>query len=209
MPEGLDGFIKAELLDKNVPLKIVLKLEDAHIVLSGAGSTNDNRSWHEGWLTMEKDHATGSAMIVDRASKQIIWAGEAGDRSLWWGAFARGGPRKVASRLVDDIKDAIMPSTTDLPAPPPLSDEERVALNQLAQQSAVAMASNAGGAMKPLTNEDIVKLVTAGVGEDVILPKIQATPAAFRLETDDILALKKAGVSDRIVTAMIEASKRK
>jgi hypothetical protein len=129
MAEGLDGFIRAEMLQKNVPLKIVLKLEEAHLILTGSGSTNDKRSWHEGWLTMEKDHSTGSAMIIDRTTKQIIWAGEAGDRSLLWGSFARAGPRKVASRLVNDINDAINSSRAELPVPPPLSDEERAALN--------------------------------------------------------------------------------
>jgi hypothetical protein len=34
-----------------------------------------------------------------------VWAEEAGDRSLWLGVWSRGGPRKVASRIVDRLKD--------------------------------------------------------------------------------------------------------
>jgi hypothetical protein len=71
------------------------------------------------------------------------------------------------------------------------------------------MTPNAGEGLKPLTNDDVLKLVAAGVGEDVVISRIQASPSAFKLEADDILALKKAGVGDRILAAMIEASKRK
>jgi hypothetical protein len=35
----------------------------------------------------------------------MIWAGEAGDRSLWWGSLKRGGQRKVADRIVSKMKD--------------------------------------------------------------------------------------------------------
>jgi hypothetical protein len=34
----------------------------------------------------------------------MIWAGEAGDRSLWWGGIKRGGQRKVADRIVKEMK---------------------------------------------------------------------------------------------------------
>jgi hypothetical protein len=36
-----------------------------------------------------------------------MWASEAGDRSLMWGALARGGQRKVADRLVNNLKKAL------------------------------------------------------------------------------------------------------
>jgi len=56
------------------------------------------------------DNATGAVSLIDRDEKLILWSGEAGDRSLWKGFMARGGFRKVAERLVHDLKDAILKS---------------------------------------------------------------------------------------------------
>ena len=36
--------------------------------------------------------------------KTLVWAGEAGDRSLWFGSLKRGGERKVADRIVSQMK---------------------------------------------------------------------------------------------------------
>jgi hypothetical protein len=77
------------------------------LVLTGSSTKEEKRAWHEGWLTTSKDKTAGSVMVVDKATHQMLWAGEAGDRSLVWGALARGGQRKVASRLVGDLKDAV------------------------------------------------------------------------------------------------------
>jgi hypothetical protein len=58
-----------------------------------------------------------------------------------------------------------------------------------------------------LTNEDILKLNEAGLGDDVIIAKINAAAqAAFRVDTDDLIGLKKAGVSQNIIAAMIKRS---
>jgi hypothetical protein len=57
----------------------------------------------------------------------------------------------------------------------------------------------------PLTNEDILKLKDAGLSEQVIVDKIMASPANYRLGADDLVALKKAGISDAIITAMMHA----
>jgi hypothetical protein len=61
----------------------------------------------------------------------------------------------------------------------------------------------------PLTNEDVTKLVTSGLGSDVILTVIKGNPTAFDVSISGILSLKKAGVSESIISAMIEKSSRK
>ena len=63
-----------------------------------------------------------------------------------------------------------------------------------------------GGAqpVNTLTAQDVVKLVQAGLSEDLIIATIQRNGRPFDLSTDEILNLKKAGVSDRILKAMIE-----
>jgi hypothetical protein len=104
MEGGLDGFLTAEIVKKKVPVSIVLDEETADFIMTGAGSERKG-TWHEGWLTADKDKATGAVMIVAKAKKELVWAEEAGDRSLWLGSLARGGPRKVASRIADRLKD--------------------------------------------------------------------------------------------------------
>jgi hypothetical protein len=104
MDGGLDGFLRAELMKKKVPVFVVLDLDAADFVMTGASSERKG-SWHEGWLSQEKDHATGSVMIFSKETKSLVWAEEAGDRSLLFSSFTRGGPRKVASRIADRLKD--------------------------------------------------------------------------------------------------------
>ena len=107
MSEGLDGYIRAEFVKQKLPLKLVLKPEDAQLIFTGHASKEEERKWHEGWLTTEKDKTTANAMVFTNVEEKLLWAGEAGDRSIWWGALARGGHRKVASRLVKQLKRAI------------------------------------------------------------------------------------------------------
>ena len=51
-----------------------------------------------------KDKNEGSVQLISVKDKVMVWAGEAGDRSLWWGGFKRGGQRKVADRIVSKMK---------------------------------------------------------------------------------------------------------
>ena len=45
-----------------------------------------------------------SIKLLSTEGQVILWASEAGDRSLWWGNLRRGGMRKVAERLVKNLK---------------------------------------------------------------------------------------------------------
>ena len=57
---------------------------------------------------------------------------------------------------------------------------------------------------KPMTNADVVALVQAGLGDDLIITKIRQTKAAsFDTSTEGLVALKKQKVSDKIVEAMV------
>jgi hypothetical protein len=57
-----------------------------------------------------------------------------------------------------------------------------------------------------LTNEDVMKLLSAGIGEELVIAKIHASRTAFRVGADDLIHLKTAGVSDCILLAMIDAA---
>jgi hypothetical protein len=59
-------------------------------------------------------------------------------------------------------------------------------------------------AQTALTNDSIIKMVKAGLGDDLVVSTIKAQPAKFTTSTDDLIALKGAGVSDKVIAAMIE-----
>ena len=49
-----------------------------------------------------------------------------------------------------------------------------------------------------------MKMVKAGLSEDVILSMVKSQPAKYNLSPDNLIALKSAGVPDRVVAAMVE-----
>src|SRR5579862_969586 len=58
-------------------------------------------------------------------------------------------------------------------------------------------------AQEPLTNETIIKLVKAGIGEEVVMGMVNQQAGKYALSADDVIALKRAGESDKVVAAMI------
>jgi hypothetical protein len=59
----------------------------------------------------------------------------------------------------------------------------------------------------PLTNADIIRLVSAKLGDGIILATIEASPRrAFDLGVDSLIALKQAGASDSVIAAMQKAA---
>ena len=56
---------------------------------------------------------------------------------------------------------------------------------------------------KPLTNDAIIKLSRAGLGDDLILQTIESQPARYTTDPDSLLALKQAGVSERVIARMV------
>jgi hypothetical protein len=54
-----------------------------------------------------------------------------------------------------------------------------------------------------LNNEAIIKLVKAGLSDDLIVATIGSSPGAYDISADGMIALKTAGVSDRVVAAVV------
>ena len=102
MGGDLHNFIPAELIKRNVPFIIVTDEAAAEYILTGAALEGDNRWFHT--VFGGKDKHEGSVQLVNIESKTVVWAGEAGSRSLWWGGLKRGGMRKVAGRLAKRLK---------------------------------------------------------------------------------------------------------
>jgi hypothetical protein len=92
MANDLDQYISAEVAKQmNGQMVVVVNREDADAILRGTG-----------------DEKTGvGASMVDSTEAVVLWSGEASDRNMWAGFMAPGGARKVAARLVHDLKKAI------------------------------------------------------------------------------------------------------
>ena len=102
MDGGLDGFVAAEILKKKLPITVVTDEKDAEFVLTG-GSQKADDHWYN-TVFNGKDKNEGNVRLLNLKEKTLVWAGEAGDRSLWWGSLKRGGERKVADRIVSKMK---------------------------------------------------------------------------------------------------------
>jgi len=102
MENGLDGFIAPEIIKKKIPVVVVTDEKDAEYILSGASIKADDK-WYN-TVFGGKDKNEGNVRLLDVKNKQMVWAGEAGDRSLWYGGLRRGGQRKVADRIVEQMK---------------------------------------------------------------------------------------------------------
>ncbi|HKY81224.1 MAG TPA: hypothetical protein VJM09_07095 [Sphingobium sp.] len=70
---------------------------------------------------------------------------------------------------------------------------------------ALLMALPTGARAETLTNDMVVALVQAGLGDDAVIAKIKASAGNYALATDDLIALKKKGVPGPVIAAMIDA----
>jgi len=102
MEGDLHPFIAAEIVKKKLPVVVVTEEKDADFVLAGASIKGDDKWYHS--VFGGKDKNEGSVQLISVKDKTMVWAGEAGDRSIWWGSWSRGGQRKVADRIVNKMK---------------------------------------------------------------------------------------------------------
>ncbi|GAB62986.1 MAG: hypothetical protein DWB56_07300 [Candidatus Jettenia sp.] len=57
-----------------------------------------------------------------------------------------------------------------------------------------------------ITNDTILTMVKAGLGDELVITKIKTSQNQFDVSTKNILKLKNEGVGDNIIKAMLEAS---
>lgn len=103
MEEGFDGFITAALIKNKVPVSITTDESQADYIITG-GAVKGQNKWYDTVFGAERDRNQGSIKLLKVSDKTIVWAGSAGDRSVWWGAAKRGGQSKVANRLARLLK---------------------------------------------------------------------------------------------------------
>jgi hypothetical protein len=102
MEGNLDGFISAEILKQKLPLVVVTSDAQADLVMTGLNLKQDDHWYNAAWGGKDKNE--GSVKLIGVHNKAVIWAGDAGDRSLLFSFYRRGGLSKVAERLVKQMQ---------------------------------------------------------------------------------------------------------
>ncbi len=79
----------------------------------------------------------------------------------------------------------------------------------IAQFLATAATALPQQEQKPLTNDDVVKMVKGGLAESTIVSAIQASATNFDISPDALISLKGAGVTQPVLDAMIASESNK
>lgn len=103
MERDLDKYITSEITKKKLPVILVTSEQEADYFITGAALKGDSK-WYQSVLGTAKDKNEGSIQVYSSKTRTMVWAGEAGDRSIFWGRLATHGRDKVASRLVGKMK---------------------------------------------------------------------------------------------------------
>ena len=151
------------------------------------------------------------ATVRARTGREVAFTDEEARKQMGGGLAAREREEKVpAKQTVAASSPAVKPVQDSAPPDAPAKPNAAIAPNTAdpppANKDATREDSSAQ-APKPMTNDDVLKLVAAGIGEEVILTKVRSGPTAFALDTDRILQLRKAGVSDLVLSAMFVGTK--
>jgi hypothetical protein len=62
---------------------------------------------------------------------------------------------------------------------------------------------------KPMTNDSVIRMVKAGLGDDLIVQTIGSQPGQYTTDADSLVTLKEAGASDRVIAAMVNSGRVK
>lgn len=77
-----------------------------------------------------------------------------------------------------------------------------MAASEPASPAAPAVAEAPAASTPPLANEEIVKLLGAGIGEEVIVAKIRSSRCVTDASVDVLIALKEAGATEAVLEAV-------
>ena len=102
MQGNLRPFITAEIVKQKLPFVVVTEKKKAQYILAGSFTKGDDKWYHKTFGVTNKNE--GGVQLINVKNKTLVWAGEAGDRSLPLGGWSRGGQRKVADRIVSKMK---------------------------------------------------------------------------------------------------------
>lgn len=68
-------------------------------------------------------------------------------------------------------------------------------------------ADESGGLMEIIDNQSVIKMLKAGLSEEVVIGKIKTSKTGFDLTTDGLIKLKENGVNNNVIEAMLQSQK--
>lgn len=66
-------------------------------------------------------------------------------------------------------------------------------------------ADETGGLLEIIDNQSVIKMVKAGLSEEVVIGKIKTSKTGFDLTTDGLIKLKENGVNNNVIEAMMQS----
>jgi hypothetical protein len=102
MKGDLHPYIAAEIVEKKLPVVVVTDRNNADYILAGSFRKGDGKWNHTAFGITDSNK--GGIQLIRVRDKTVVWAGEAGDRSMFLGGWSRGGQSKVADRVVNKMK---------------------------------------------------------------------------------------------------------
>ncbi|GAC1576752.1 MAG: hypothetical protein NVS3B5_08480 [Sphingomicrobium sp.] len=69
--------------------------------------------------------------------------------------------------------------------------------------TALAISCATPAVAEVMTNQSVLALLKAGLGDDLVIAKINSERCNYTVSTTDILSLKNSGVSERVIAAML------
>ena len=70
----------------------------------------------------------------------------------------------------------------------------------------LALSLSSAGLAETLSNDDVVALLDAGLGEEAVIAKIETSEADFSTDTQTLLALRAKGVPSAVIAAMVKSA---
>ena len=101
MSPAMAGYLAGEITKRKVPITITKDRDRADFILDGQMEMRD-RNWKRVLFGGKAD--SGSALLYDAKTKDVVWSANAGGRSAWLGD--NKSERRVAGRLVKQLKKA-------------------------------------------------------------------------------------------------------
>lgn len=99
------------------------------------------------------------------------------------------------------LQAATLPDSVPLPQ---LTASIRASVNTCLWAFLFLAASLPLFAQLSLRNADVIKMVNAGLGEDLIITTVNAAPGYYDTSVDGLHALKSAGVTDKEFSAIVQ-----
>jgi hypothetical protein len=108
MANDLDAHIKDEIRKQLPELRLVARIADADAVMKGTVEKRDGAgsAVTRGYFGIKSEYSA-AVSITDVDGVNVLWSGAAGDARALVGTVKRGGPRRVAERIVGNLRKAL------------------------------------------------------------------------------------------------------